>query len=582
MGNDPCHSVKKSNCLPPVAAGSIPGSIRLLMTSILLLISLCAPHQPKADIMNKTRPSALAGAWYEADAGELAAAVDSHLAAGQPLSAIARGLPIALIAPHAGHRWSGDAAGHAFNLLSGEAGASIRRVIMLGPSHHTRFHGISILPVENYQTPLGNVPLDTAVVSQLLDSPLFLTQPGAHREEHCLEIELPFLQRALAGSFQIVPMLISHLDPSDWKIVAATLRPFIDEKTVILISSDFTHYGARFGYLPFRDNQDLNLKKLDKGALAPILALNAAAFAAYKQESDITICGWQAIGVLLELLGSGDQIQHWGDAPPAAKVLEYYRSADLSGDFDGSVSYAAVGFFRAGDLLSDDAWPAVLRNVPLAADKDIDIATAAATADTDVATAATSDTMELTQAERQFLLHLARETLEQKLGGGELPLPKLFPPGVSVEKMNSVCGVFVTLTRGGRLRGCIGTIIGRDPLIQGVMTRAVSAALDDPRFPPVTSDELSELDLEISILTPLREIDSPDEIVIGRHGVLLEKRGHRAVFLPQVAPEQGWDRETMLDHLAAKAGLPRGGWRSGARFQVFEALVFAEVEDENP
>jgi MEMO1 family protein len=515
--------------------------------------------------MNHTRRCVLAGAWYASDAGELAADVESHLATAKQLPDIASSRPIALIAPHAGHRWSGDAAAAAFNLLRGDAGAGIRRVLLLGPAHHVRFHGISILPVQSYQTPLGEIPVDTDTVSQLLKMPLFQTQADAHSQEHCLEIELPFLQRVLTGPYKIVPMLISQLQPSEWKQVAATLSSFVDEETLILISSDFTHYGSRFGYEPFTQNPDLNLKKLDKGALAPILDLNAEQFAAYKQKTQITICGWQSVGILLEMLSSPQLQQLCGGEPPAATVLSYYRSADLLGDFSGSVSYAAVGFFTAGDLKAENKYPSALQDIPID-----DQPTEPATNET--------ESLTLNSAEQQFLLKLARETLEHKLEGRTLARPESFPPGVSADKMNDICGVFVTLTREERLRGCIGTIVGRDPIVEGVMIRAVSAALEDPRFPQVKADELAELVVEISILTPLREVDRADQIVVGRHGVVLEKDGHRAVFLPQVAPEQGWDRDTMLDHLASKAGLPRADWRTGARFQVFEALVFAEVE----
>ncbi|MFN2369822.1 MAG: AmmeMemoRadiSam system protein A, partial [Candidatus Krumholzibacteriia bacterium] len=135
-------------------------------------------------------------------------------------------------------------------------------------------------------------------------------------------------------------------------------------------------------------------------------------------------------------------------------------------------------------------------------------------------------------------------------------------------------GVFVTLSRGGQLRGCIGSLTGRLPLAEAVAASARNAAVGDPRFPPVAPAELDQLELEISVLSPLRTVAGPDGIEVGRHGVLLEKDGRQAVFLPQVAPEQGWDRDTMLAHLARKAGLPADGWRREAVFRVFTADVF--------
>jgi AmmeMemoRadiSam system protein A len=135
-------------------------------------------------------------------------------------------------------------------------------------------------------------------------------------------------------------------------------------------------------------------------------------------------------------------------------------------------------------------------------------------------------------------------------------------------------GAFVTLRAAGSLRGCIGTIEGVCPLTEAVLRNARAAACEDPRFAPVSPAELDGLDLEISALTPLVPVASPDDIVVGRHGVLLSAGGRRAVFLPQVASEEGWDRTTMLRHLARKAGLPPDAWRDGAGFQVFEAEVF--------
>ena len=153
-----------------------------------------------------------------------------------------------------------------------------------------------------------------------------------------------------------------------------------------------------------------------------------------------------------------------------------------------------------------------------------------------------------------------------------------FPADVSAEKLSRPCGAFVTLTRDGRLRGCIGSIVGTSPLYAEVRANAGNAAFRDPRFPPLEREELDGTEIEISVLTPLVRVAGPEEIEVGRHGVVLEREGRRAVFLPQVAPEQGWDRETMLGHLAVKAGLARDAWRAKTTFDVFEALVFSEEE----
>ena len=139
-------------------------------------------------------------------------------------------------------------------------------------------------------------------------------------------------------------------------------------------------------------------------------------------------------------------------------------------------------------------------------------------------------------------------------------------------------GAFVTLKKRGELRGCIGTIMPEEALWEAVVKNAINAAARDRRFAPVAKEEAGEISIEISVLTPPREVKSPEEFTVGRHGILMEKAGRRAIFLPQVAPEQGWNREQTLDHLAVKAGLAPEAWREGTRFWVFEAQVFGEDE----
>jgi AmmeMemoRadiSam system protein B/AmmeMemoRadiSam system protein A len=529
--------------------------------------------------MNEIRPSALAGAWYEGDPGALAASVDRHLAKGRPLSEIATQRPVAVIAPHAGHQYSGDAAGHIYRLIEGEAGRSIERVILIGPSHRTAFRHASVPTYSAYETPLGRVAVDTEIVKTLLEDPLFQTVEAAHRQEHCLEIQLPFLQRVLRHDFRIVPILISHMPSSDWKKIADALAPLIDDHTLLVASSDFTHFGQRFGYQPFREDVDVNLRRLDKGALEPMLALDAQALAKYKEKTDISVCGYQPIGIMLEMLRHPDLTKQWGGQPPEGRVLEYYRSADLTGDFDGSVSYAAVGFFRAGSLREGPLYPPALASVaaPGAGSSAADRSSAneKKQAEQDEQPAA----MQLNAEEKRFLLELARRTVREIVETKKVAQVGTLPGSVSEKKLRSRCGVFVTLTKKGRLRGCIGSILGTEPLVEGVVKNAINAATRDPRFPAVDTGEIGELTIEISVLTPLKEVSGIAEIVVGRHGVILERSGRRAVFLPQVAPEQGWDRDTMLEHLSLKAGLAKDAWREkGTIFQVFEAFVFSEDE----
>jgi AmmeMemoRadiSam system protein A len=191
--------------------------------------------------------------------------------------------------------------------------------------------------------------------------------------------------------------------------------------------------------------------------------------------------------------------------------------------------------------------------------------------------------MDLTPAERGTLLRLARCAIEgAMLRDGSLR--RALDHAEITAPMREQRGVFVTLKKHAvdkgqaveRLRGCIGTVAANRPLVDALISTAPAAAMRDPRFPTVGADELPELQLSISVLTPMRRLHSIDEIVVGRHGLQLVKGSRHSVFLPQVATEQGWQVEQLLRHLAIKAGLPSDGWRD-AELSTFEAEVFAEV-----
>jgi AmmeMemoRadiSam system protein A len=184
---------------------------------------------------------------------------------------------------------------------------------------------------------------------------------------------------------------------------------------------------------------------------------------------------------------------------------------------------------------------------------------------------------ELTQSERRLLLRLARLSIEAVLNNAEPPDPFAGPAHDPGSPLLEPRGVFVSLHRGERLRGCIGTMLGRQPLLLEVPEQALHAAFDDPRFPPVLVSELPDLEIEITILTRSRPVSSPEQIEVGRHGVVIERGERRAVFLPQVAIEQGWDRPALLRHLCRKAGLPPDSWRDGGKLEVFEGTVLREA-----
>jgi AmmeMemoRadiSam system protein A len=297
----------------------------------------------------------------------------------------------------------------------------------------------------------------------------------------------------------------------------------------VVASSDNTHYGANFDYWPFPLNDDVaaNLEKLDMGATDLVLARDLRGFAKYKRETGITICGFSPICVLIALLPEDAR----------AELVAYDTSGRVTGSYRSSVSYVSVAF-------AGRDWGGEL-------DSEVEA----------------------------FALKLARESLVRKVTKGET-----FDPGAAgweiPEPLKVESGVFVTYRKHGDLRGCIGDIVPQRTRWEAIVARAISSAVEDRRFPPVTEDEIDDITIEISVLTPPERVSTAEEIQVGRHGILLSWDGRRrSVYLPQVAPEQGWSLEETLTHLCRKGGLSPGAWRTDRiGFEVFEAEVFGEDE----
>ena len=281
----------------------------------------------------KVRFSPLAGNWYPADPDALKKMLDKYLEGAQVPTI--NGKIFALISPHAGYTYSGQAAAYGFKTLLGK---NFNRVMIIGPSHHTGFRGICVSSYDYYETPLGKVPVEKKVGKELSHHNLFLFKPQTEAQEHALEMEIPFLQMVLKN-FKIVPLIVGGLKESDYPVAADLLHPFITDKTLVVVSSDFTHYGRRFGYIPFTKNIKNNLKKLDLGAVNYILRKDFKGYTKYLQETGVTICGRTPIGVLLLLL------------PPDAEgqLLNYYTSGDLLNDYTSTVSYVSLVFKRPID-----------------------------------------------------------------------------------------------------------------------------------------------------------------------------------------------------------------------------------------
>jgi AmmeMemoRadiSam system protein B/AmmeMemoRadiSam system protein A len=404
---------------------------------------------------------------------------------------------------------------------------------------------LSVPSATHYETPLGEIPLDVDFVKKLLEYPMFHSVPYAHKEEHSVQIELPLLQYK-QKDFKLVPIVAGRCSSEIIRKAGSILKSVVDDQTLVIASSDFVHYGRRFRYMPFTENIPEEIKKVDIGAYEHIANLDSEGFLKYKQRTGATICGYIPVAILLSML----------EKPAKAKLIEYKTSGELTGDYRHSVSYLSVIF--------SGAWP----NRPGIAPEP--------------------KGTELTEKDKKQLLALARKTIVYYLQKEQVP--EISELGVTLsDAMKVPRAAFVTLKKAPDprkmpgphkpvLRGCIGDIFPRRPLYKSVIGNAISAAVNDRRFRPVTIAECNDIIIEVSALTSPKPVELPEQIRIGIDGVVLSKNSQSAVYLPQVAPEQGWDVEQMLTNLSLKARLTKDSWKEGASFLVFQAVVFGEGE----
>jgi len=474
--------------------------------------------------------STIAGSWYpgnEREIRSLAEKWEMRIAAEKSAQAVPE-RPNVLLMPHAGWAYSGEIAWRAARLVRG---AKYSRVVVLAPSHRAWIENRLVAPeAEAVSTPLGKIPVD----KDWLDS-LALMAPVArdnriHEAEHSAQIEYPLLQLALEDGFTLVPLVMGSFGRDQMAMCARALARLADDRTLVVVSSDFTHYGTDFSYTPYGTSggEDVRARvaSVDGEAFSFIAKCDADGFAACVDKTGATICGRIPVELALRAF----------PGKPAFVRLAYATSSDGDRDFSRFVCYTGA----AGRV----EWPGAGKQV-------------------------------LDAEARAYLLRIARDSLESAVRGLSYSRPPFPDPRSPVfAKM----GAFVTLNDRvtGALRGCIGEIMPMRPLAEAVAGRAVDSALHDPRFMPVAERELGGLRVEVSALTPPRPVESWRDIVLGRDGMTLEKDGAFAVFLPQVAPEQGWDLETTLSYLSQKAGLSADAWRSGAKFETFQAEVFHE------
>jgi AmmeMemoRadiSam system protein B/AmmeMemoRadiSam system protein A len=451
------------------------------------------------------RYAAVAGQFYSDNKDILRKEVSTYLADGKVLDTY----PKLLISPHAGYVFSGSLAGKGIATID----KKVKRVFVIGPSHYKYFQGISFSSASAYETPLGIVNVDRSIIDKIKCDPLVADASDAEGPEHCLEVQIPFLQVHLE-SFSIIPMIVGKVEPSK---VADLLFPFIDNETVLIASSDLSHYHPQ-----------KEARILDDKSVATVMEGNVGGF--------IDGCGEIPIRIIMHLAKKLNVI------PVKIDSRTSFETAPQYGSQNRVVGYAAIAFIPEGK-----------KALPVMNKKGSG----------------------MTEEIQKWLLQLARENLIAAVHKKELTLPENIP---EYAKENRGC--FVTLTINGNLRGCIGYIEPIKPLVQAVAENARNASMRDPRFAKVNENELGMIAIELSVLTvpvPL-EFESPKELLEklrpGIDGVILENGPYQSTFLPQVW-EQLPDRVMFLEYLSRKAGVDSDGWKQ-SKVKIYQAEHFEE------
>ena len=467
----------------------------------LIFIGMAAEPSPAGGV----RPAVWAGRFYPADPAGLEVRIAELVqrAAASTALEMPAGRLKAVVMPHAGYAYSGPTAAHGARAM---AGRRYGKVILVGPDHRVGLRNAAVSDADAWQTPLGAVPLHEDA-RRLCRSSLFSTVEAADRQEHSLEVVLPFLQYALAD-FRLVPIVMG---PAEVGAIAGVLDTILDDDTLLVVSSDLSHY------LP-----DSEARVHDRITLDLLMDLDAKALI----QRENGACGKWPLAVLATIARQ----RNWHPV-----LLNYATSGNTTGDLDRVVGYAAVAFYGDNDMKDRDG--------------------------------STPSPAVLTEDQGRLLLQLARQTiarrLDQPADGGDAASRAAADPA-----LRRPSGTFVTLKIDGQLRGCIGSLEPREALFESVRNNAINATFHDWRINPLSNEGLARVHIEVSILTPPAPLayrgagDLKSALRPGIDGLIIRKGSHSATFLPQV-----WEQlprvEDFLSHLCLKAGLEGDAWRRG-------------------
>ncbi len=468
-------------------------------------------------LFSQTRKPYLAGSWYPDNKTELENMLKEFLNQVQMSEAQKNLVPFGLISPHAGLPFSGPVAAYGYSLLHN---LNYDIVILLGSSHQYNIEKISIYNGEYYETPLGKTPINKNITGQLLKkNSSFVFEKLVHKNENSLEMQMPFLQYQLK-EFSVVPILTSTNDFSLLNDLANSLIKIIEnnnQKILLVASSDMSHYHDYQTAVKMDTHTNDLIVNNRWQELNKSISLG-------KSE----LCGYFAVHTFLKIMKHFDCEK--------AVLLDYKNSGDIVKNTrsQGVVGYSSLVFPHKENTSKS----------------------------------------ELNSTDKKYLLNRSRQSIEYYLNNQsllEVEKPKS-------EVLNTKRAVFVTLKKSNQLRGCMGQLQAQMPLYKAVLSMAVSAAFNDYRFSPLTKEELDEINIEISVLTPMQKIDNIEEIKMGRDGVYIKKGNRNGVFLPQVANETKWDKKTFLENLCSrKAFLPKDAYKNeDTKIYIFQVEKFKE------
>ena len=462
------------------------------------------------------RRPAVAGQFYPVDKEQIQLQLDKYF---QVAGKAPANPPQILLVPHAGWEYSGAVAGRAFAQIQG---ADFDQVILLGSAHRVATDKIVLENSDFWQTPLGQIAVDQATVWQIANSSSeIIINRSVHQDDHVLEVELPFLQKAL-GDFQLVPILMGQINEKARQDLASILEIILNQshKTLLVISSDLSHYpDEKTAAIVDEKTVDAILSGREEQFIQTLGRLEQD-----YPNIDTFACGADAIRVALRL---GEMIG-WQDK----KKLVLTNSGKVTGQKTRCVGYGALAFWLKGN-----------------------------------------NSKELNKKEEQMIIGWSRQVLEKFVKTGQV-----FDQKASSSFLEKNRGVFVTLKKDGHLRGCIGSFHPQQNLWQEVKEMTISAASRDSRFSPVKANELADINIEISVLSPMKKIISLDEIELGRHGVYIKYGGRSGTFLPQVAEEGQWTKESFLAEICSqKMGLDQHCYKNNAaEIYIYTAQIFSE------